>query len=606
MKELFEEFEYISKTKWIDKIKQDLKDKPYESLFKSYPHLLVEPVYTKEDTASADFLNGYYNSLYNDKMPVMGARYWENRSSIQVKDCISANKKALEGLNAGAEGLVFDCTHCSDIDLEILLKDIEPEYCSLSFELTPEQLTVFTSFLAYVKAKGYDRQKIAGGIICDTLDVYISGAPSHKLEKLEEIVTQNELPNFKTLAVKGCSFQDAGAFTQTELALSLSKWVNYLDFFTRQNIKASLVIENTAFYMSVGKKYFQEIAKFHAFRILIIKIASRYKVSIAPRDVVIHVQSSSWSKTLFDPYTNMLRNTTEAMSAILGGVQSINIAPYSILLGQNTPFGERISRNLSIMLKEESYLHKVADPVAGSYAIGQMIRQTMQTSYDRFMDVEDSGGFLSFFDSGEMMKHIYAEKSNQLEEVTQRKEVFVGTNMYANPMDKPDISRVSLFEENELPYLYPSHATVAFDNLRLRVEWYVAKEGKHKRPKALLISKAADAMSKARVNFAHSFLGSAGIAVTDELLIKTKDFEEMTNTEADIVVICATDEYYEKGCFADVSLMRKQLKTQSILLLAGAPSNMEQLKSAGINDFIHRKSNILIQLNQYLKSLNII
>jgi methylmalonyl-CoA mutase len=203
------------------------------------------------------------------------------------------------------------------------------------------------------------------------------------------------LPHFRTIRVNGSNFTNAGTDIVKELAFTLSMANEYMLQLTQRGISSDMAASKIGFCFGTGSNYFFEIAKLRAARLLWSVIVSAYKPENSSSSVMdIHSITSRWNKSAENPHTNLLRTQTEAMSAVLGGTDSLTVEPFDIVFRQPDEFSERIARNQQLILKEEAYFDKVADPAGGSYYIENLTSLIADTAWKLFLEVEEQGGFI--------------------------------------------------------------------------------------------------------------------------------------------------------------------------------------------------------------------
>ena len=242
--------------------------------------------------------------------------------------------------------------------------------------------------------------------------------------QLEDIVLKT-----KTLSVDAISYQNSGATISQQLAYALAHANEYLNAFG--NNPAS--IENVIFKISVGSNYFFEIAKIRALRLLYASLAKEYNVS---RTCHIIALPSKRNKTLYDYNVNMLRTTSECMSAVLGGADTICNLPYDSLYHKSNEFGERISRNQLLILKHESYFDSVTNASDGSYYIESLTTQLAEKALEIFKDIEKGGGFLAQLKEGTIQKKIKESAAKEQKAFDDGEKVLLGTNKHPNKEDR--------------------------------------------------------------------------------------------------------------------------------------------------------------------------
>jgi methylmalonyl-CoA mutase len=244
------------------------------------------------------------------------------------------------------------------------------------------------------------------------------------------IVQTEQFTDFQVLSVSSHVFHNAGANAIQELAFVVAAAVENIDKLTALGLAPKQVIAKLEFSVSVGTNYFLEIAKLRALRYLWSKVLESYNCLSLINDCQIHCQTSSFYDSTLSPYTNMLRATTEAMSAVMGGCDALTVLSYDSVMGeQNSELGERIARNVSILMREEAHLDKINDPAAGSYYIENLTYQLSTEAWNLFQKVDGLGGITAAFEKGFIKEEInqsYAAKVKNL----QSGKVMVGVNKF--------------------------------------------------------------------------------------------------------------------------------------------------------------------------------
>ena len=354
------------------------------------------------------------------------------------------------------------------------------------------------------------------------------------------------------------------------------------------------------FTLSVGSNYFMEIAKLRAVRLLWSTLIEQYQPACdCAYRITLNTVASSWNKTLYDPYVNMLRSTTEAMSAALGGADSIALKPFDIAYKQEDEFSSRISRNVQIILKEESYFDKVVDPAAGSYYIENLTNSIIEHAWSLFRKTEVDGGFITLIENGKIRSEIEKSAQKRDMDIATRKYVLLGTNQYPN-MNESMLDKIEDTKTCASKGLKSYRGAAAFEALRLETEAF-AKE--HHRPKVFLLKVGNLAMRQARAGFITNFFGCAGYEILDNAGFANAEegvIAALTATP-DLIVICSSDEEYATLGVEIAQQIKKN--TQKIpVLIAGNPTEIiDILNSAGIDDYIHVKNNVLEKLSVYNK-----
>ncbi len=323
--------------------------------------------------------------------------------------------------------------------------------------------------------------------------------------------------------------------------------------------------------------------------------------------MIAHSETNRFNKTVYDPYVNMLRTQTEAMSAALGGAHSITVLPFDAIYEETTEFSERIARNQQALLKEESYIDKIADPSAGSYYIENLTASLADEAWKLFLTVQEKGGFIAAFREGFIQTEIKAMAAKRDKNIALRRENLLGTNQFPNFTEKIEtefdgslFEAVDLTEEGaDVETLKPYRGAQDFEAMRYTTDVY-SKE--NKRPVAFMLTIGNLNFRKARAQFSCNFFAVAGFTVIDNNGFATVEegVAAAKAAGADIVVVCSSDDEYAEI----VPNVAEQLDDE-ILVIAGAPACRAELEEKGITNFINVKSNILEELKAYQKNLNI-
>lgn len=599
MQSLFSDFSPINKQQWKEQVLKELKGKPYESLqWKLAEGLVLEPYYTANEPAS---LQTPVAELTPPALFSGGeARQWVNMQYLAVSDAATANALALEALQGGATGLLFDLRSLKVIpDFFVLLKDILLEHCNVSFQVEEVGQKVLVAYLQYVKQQGLAIEQLRGFIAFDPLG-YLSETGLMDNDRLREWAQTAEetlgYPNLRGVMLDSGTYHNAGANAVQEVAFLLTLASEYLHRLTELGIAPADAFRNIGFSVALGSRYFVEIAKLRALRLLVASMARAYGVGdFSPADVYIHTYTGRWSKSRLDVYTNLLRNTTEAMSGILGGCNSLMVLPHDAVTGKTDAFSLRMARNVSTILQEEAYFGKVKDPVAGAYYPEVLTRKLADESWKLFLELDKEGAYTKLVESGRLKKLIEATRKQRNEDVESRRQRIVGVNAYSNPQEE-------LFLPANLPgtdgkgrLLRQFGQADAFELLRHRTQLFRKKEGRL--PLALLLQFGDATMRNARAAFATDFLRIAGFQTQEKLLDEQRVLEVLSKQMPDVVVLCAGDEDYNKQAVGLADQLRQGFA--GVLLVAGNPEILAaDVKNAALDGFIHLKSNAIQVLSE--------
>lgn len=610
---LFTEFTAPTAQEWLDKIQVDLKGADFNKklVWRTNEGFNVQPFYRREDVLklkTPDALPGEFPFVRGNKKD---NNEWYVRQNIKVTDAKEANAKALDVLNKGVDslGFKFDGACVSAEFVETLLEGIECECVELNFSTCQRKSLELAKILtAYFEKKGYDKEKIVGSIDWDPMHrIVMRGKDvTAVLAVAPEIVeTLKDYRNFRCIAVNAGALNNAGAYIVQELGYALAWGNEYLNQLVEAGVEPTLAASKIKFNLGISENYFMEIAKFRAARMLWAEIVKQYepKCDCACK-MCVNATTTSYNMTVFDSYVNLLRTQTETMSAALAGVHSIVVNPFDAAYETPTDFSERIARNQQLLLKEESHFDKVVDPSAGSYFIEELTTSLADVAWKLFLKVEEEGGFLAAIKAGTVQDDINATNEKRHKDAAQRKEFILGTNQFPNFTElsegKQPLTCCCCCGSDAEPTFKAIKSTrlaADFENLRLTVE----KSGKT--PVAFMLTIGNLAWRQARAQFSSNFLACAGYKVIDNLGFETVEegVDAALKAGANIVVLCSSDDEY--ATYAVPAF--QYLNNRAMFIVAGAPACMEDLKAAGIENFVHVKCNVLETLKEYNEKLGI-
>lgn len=404
---LFNEFPPVSAKEWKQKIQFELKGADYNDslVWKSPEGINVKPFY-HSDEIKEPFL----------KIPGH-PKQWNIGQSIFIDDEAVAGRLAADAINRGAEAVYF--TSEKPFDVNKLFKELNKSKSLYYFDLKFLN-SEFCKHSAFAKANVF--------ILNDIIHHHAQDGNWHKTLKDDFNTLENCLKHSKTLAIDSTLYQNAGATIVQQLAYSLAHANEYFNAFEGQISSETQVI----FKVAVGSNYFFEIAKIRALRMLYKTLAKEY--AFRENCHVIAVPSKR-NKTLYDYNVNMLRTTTECMSAVLGGADTICNLPYDGIYHKSNEFGERISRNQLLILKHESYFDTEKNPAKGTLYIETLTRQLAQKALEVFKEIEAGGGLLNQLKEGTIQKKIKESALKEQEDFDKGKKILLGTNKYLNPKD---------------------------------------------------------------------------------------------------------------------------------------------------------------------------
>ncbi len=600
----------------MEKITADLKGADFSRklVWKTREGFDVMPFYRQEDVEKLNFKN----SLPGDFPFVRGDRVnhntWLVRQDISVTDFKEANNKALDILMKGVTSLGFIIEDPEEINVEnirSLLKDIHCESVELNFATAGKARELLAALISVMWASEINLSQVNGSIAADPLGRLVANGKlcvtiNEGLDYLAALVKEAvAIPGLRCVIPSGTLFSNAGAGIVAELAYTLSLGNEYMASLTSRGISPEIAASKIRFSFGTGPDFFPECAKLRAARMLWALIVKGYGIKHDDSALMsLHSVTGRWNKTLFDPHVNLLRTQTEAMSAVIGGSDSITVEAFDIIYKTPDEFSERLARNQQLLLMEESHLDKVADPAAGSYYIEKLTAIIAQQAWTLFLETESEGGFLEAVKKGLIQKKISETAAIRKDDVAKRREIILGTNQYPNFTEQhtsiADLRRAfedKANKEGDIDQVTPTRGSLDFEKLRM------ATEKSDHRPVVFILPIGDVNMRRARAQFSSNFFACAGYEVIDNNGFESagEGVNAAIDAKADIIVICSSDDDYAIVAHDIFTLTAGR----SIVVIAGNPPGIDNLKAAGIEHFISIRSNVLETLKMFSKKMGI-
>ena len=607
---LFTEFPPVPTEKWEEVITADLKGADYERklVWRTGEGFNVRPYYRAENLEGIQFLG----SQAGEFPFVRGTRThnrWHVHQTVAVECPKEANAEALKLLNSGVDSLGFSIAKegFTAADLDELLREISIPAVELPF------CGVQTGNVAGLVLDKLEKEGLmADAHVAFCIDPLVKGlsqkgdfcSPDGEkcFAKIVSLIERTrEYKHIRIVTVSAGIFSNAGSTIVEELAFALSAGNDYLARLTDAGVDADTAARKLRFSFSVTSNYFMEIAKFRAARMLWANIVKGYApAKNCACKMMIHARTADWNQTVYDPYVNMLRGTTEAMSATIAGVHSLEVTPFDAAFENPTEFSKRIARNVELLLKNESHFDQVVDPAGGSYYVENLTQSIAAEAWKLFLEIEEKGGYTAAYKAGFVKERIAASAAAKDKAIATRRQTLLGANQYPNfteVADKAITAEAVTRKQAEGNTLAPYRGAMAFEEMRLHVD----RSGKQ--PKAFMLTCGSLAMARARAQFSCNFFGCAGIRVQDNTFFKSieEGAKAALESKAEIVVVCAADDDYAEAA----PKVKELLGGKAILVVAGAPACMPELEAQGITNFINVKSNVLETLKFYLKEMGI-
>jgi methylmalonyl-CoA mutase len=603
--DFFSEFVPASKEDWKKIIISDLKGKSYEKLnWRSPEGIEVSPVYSRDDLKSLSYLDTIPGKIPYNRGVKIRNNNWLIHQHFIAENIDETNKDIRAAIHSGISEIEIETKSAiTEKDIESLLQKINPEEVRLCFKTGNPPWELYSFLMSYFQKCNYNTHKIKGAIEYDPFSEFLNETEingteiQQELQKASSLINKMDknLPGYCLLSIHGNLLNDAGATIPQELGISLSIGSEFLFSITETGQTAKTISRHIQMILGIGSNYFMEIAKIRAARLLWSTLINAYGKDVSVNGkIFIRSVPSRWNKTKLDPWVNMLRYTTEAISAALGGADSIGQFPFNELTKEPGNFSERIARNTQIILKKEAYLDKIADPAAGSYYIESLTDSIAEEAWNFFMEIENHGGFISACETGYIQEELKKTQHKRKMNIAARKEILVGTNHYSDINESYPEEEIPLSKEGT-SWLHQRAAT-EFEDLRKVVE-----SQRESKPVAVLFPFGDPAVRTARKIFASNFFGCGGFTIKDLTGISSPDegIKKCEQIKPDVVVFCSSDKEY----IGHMNILARQINN-AILVVAGNPEkDITALKKMGIKHFIHLRSNVLETLSLVHKEL---
>ena len=487
----------------------------------------------------------------------------------RIREVVHDAAAALAALDAGADEI---CFILGEQDIEKALDSLPLDRCAVHFEAGERAVEVLEALA---------RRLFAG--IRGSVDY----EPLSDFDRAAKLIGAVRSQQFRPVTVRAHRFAEAGAAIVQELAFALAEGVEILAQLTDRGLPGDRGAQAMAFSFSTGSDYFQEIAKLRAARTLWARAAGSFQSGSEERaKMTIYARTSHWTQTIYDSHVNLLRATTEAMAAAIGGADALQVAPFDEAYREPGEFSRRLARNTQLILKREAWLDRCVDPAGGSYYLEVLTDSLAREAWKLLQQVEAAGGFLAYSESGALDRDIAKSRADREAAVSTRRASIVGTNQYPNLQERmlPEIQR-----EDPAP-----RAARVFEEIRLRTERHAARTGHL--PRFLLLEAGDLKMRKARSGFITNFFGCAGfeIQVSDRLV-----------DGADAVVLCSSDAEYAALAPSVIQQLREAGKATPVIVAGNPTESLEQLKQAGVADFVHIRCNTAEVLRAWQERLGV-
>jgi methylmalonyl-CoA mutase len=467
--------------KWIEIAEKQMKGKSVETLSWMTPEgIKVKPLYTAEDLEgmeSANTLPGMAPYVRGPMATMYTGRPWTIRQYAGFSTAKESNAFYHKALAAGQKGLsvAFDlATHrgydsdhprvAGDIgkagvaidsveDMKILFNGIPLDQMSVSMTMNGAVIPILAGYIVAAEEQGVAHNKLEGTIQNDILKEYLTRntyiyPPIPSMRIISDIIAycSKEMPKYNTISISGYHMMEAGANSVLQTAFTLADGVEYVKTALKSGMDVDTFAPRLSFFFGIGMNFFMDIAMLRAARFLWHRLMSQFNPKDAKSSMLrTHCQTSGWSLTEQDPHNNIIRTTLEAMTAALGGTQSLHTNSFDEAIGLPTDFSARIARNTQIIIQEESQICHVIDPLGGSYYLESLTNSIINESQKIIDEIEELGGMAKAIESGMPKMRIEESAARKQARIDQGLDVIVGVNKYKIANEKID------FEVREVP-----------------------------------------------------------------------------------------------------------------------------------------------------------
>jgi methylmalonyl-CoA mutase len=474
---LLSEFPSATPEQWRAAAEALLKGAPFEKKLITPTHegIALQPIYGPESVAGLAFQSefpGAGSRLRGERASGNLIGGWEISQELPLPTPAEFNEAALHGLKCGqtelnipldlatmagrdpdgaAPGEVGACgLSLSNIqDMERAFDGIELGMISVYLRVGASALPASALFLALARKRNIELKELRGCIEVDPLGMLAWGGdlPVSLDLAYQEMASLTQFaidkaPNLQTVAVQGHAYHNAGASATQELACVLATGIEYLRELQMRGIGINESSGRVRFALSAGSNFFMEVAKFRAARQVWAQAVRAMGGNEEAQKMHLHVRTSTFNKTLLDPHTNMLRTTTEAFSAVVGGCDGLHVGPFDEVIRPPDEFSRRIARNTQTILAEECDLNRVIDPAGGSWFVEKLTNEVAQGAWAIFQKIEGRGGMEKALAAGVPQGKITETASKRDAMLAKRRSILVGTNQFPNGREKTIDRRV--------------------------------------------------------------------------------------------------------------------------------------------------------------------
>ncbi|WNF35837.1 methylmalonyl-CoA mutase family protein [Bacillaceae bacterium IKA-2] len=667
------DFPIPSYEQWKQAVDKSLKGAPFSKLLtKTYEEIILEPIYQKKDIENLAFTKTVPGQFpfVRGTQPADEKKSWLIAQEMNHPIPEKVNEWLRNDLQKGVNAINLVLNEATKMGNDYSeknsqagqvgtmissLEDIETTFAAINVQDNPfvvqtgvSAVPFVTYMAAYFQKNNLPLTNLKGCIGADPLAMLVKNGQlpfemDSYLDQMAELLKWTEInsPELKTIFIDSHAYHDGGGSAVDELASMLATGVYYIRELQKRGLLIDQIASTIQLSISVGSNLFMELAKIRAARMLWANIIEAFGGNEASQKLKIHARTSRWTKTVYDPYVNILRSTVEAFTAAVGGVDSLHVSSFDEAFTLANDFSRRVARNCQLVIQEEAHVTYTADPVGGSWYVETITAELASKGWGLFQLFESQGGMLQALQKGKPQQHVKEVSAKKKEDIEKRKLIFVGATMYANKTENQvevdNESLDTLIEKQALAAkarlqvavsINPSkvvndviraakqgatigaiskalgsgkgislekieifRATEAFEKLRQYCE---EKKTQDAPISVFLISIGALADHKPRTDFVANFFETGGFEV-----VKSNGFETVetalaaaTETTATIAVICGKNQSYNEMAVEILAGLKKQTRDMKVFVAGKQDEVLEgKLREVGVNGFIHVGTN---------------
>ena len=680
---------------WRKQVEGELKGVPFEKklLTRTPEGIALRPLYTRADVGKVPHLavqpgEAPYLRGFHPPAPATGRR-WECSQEICAQRPYEYNRALLADLMTGQDSVALmpDLATRAGMDpdeapaelageggvslldaddVSAALRGVDLAAVPLHVNAGAEPLALAALVLEEARARGVPATQLRGSLTADPVGFAVETGlvPSEWPVLLDQLAgwtrwAANQAPGVRTIGIDASLWADAGGTAVQELAFALATAVDYARALGSRGLTVDDVAPRIRFTFAAGPQFFMEIAKFRAWRLLWTRaLVALGAPASAAKGAAVHARTGRWNQTLLDPQVNLLRGTTAALSAVLGGVDSLHVAPFDAASGRTDDISRRIARNVHTLLAEEFHFTAPADAAGGSWCVEALTDELARKAWVVFQDLEKRGGMINAVQSGEPQQWVAAAAADKIAGLATRRNALVGTNIFPNLRDKlppsrrperealritrgraarerrgsnvipnvgtqgwPDcltaaraaardgatigqlarLGRAKIVPGAKVPALSLQRGAEPFEMLRARA---LALRDK---PRVFLAKMGPVAQHKARADFTLGFFGVGGFEALAKRTFESAEDAAIAAVEsgAQVAVLCSTDDTYPE-LVPTFARAVKAAKPGISVVVAGLPADpalVSGFRAAGVDEFIHVRANVIELLGKFIAAM---